>query len=134
MEVLQRITSIVSWYKSIPADFIDLNMVLHKRKMLATEMFELSVEAGKARGEWKRKEREYSVKRTQLCKKWESKGTTKADWYAKANTEDEHIEMNQAEEIFYSIDYIVKSVREVLADMNQKIAYLRQEKENSKVT
>ena len=134
MEVLGRITNTVDWYKSIPADFIDVNMLLHKRKMLASEMFELSVEAGKARKDWKDAERNYSVKRNQYCKKWESKGVTKADVYAKANTEEEHYEMNQSESIFYSIDYVIRAVKEVLADMNQKIAWLRQERENSKVT
>lgn len=127
--VKEQILSIVGEYRKLPADYIDINDLMYKRKLLATYGTNLSVEVGKARAKWKRATFKYDVTRNQkqivFYKKQSNLG--KADMYAKANTEEMYEASVEAENTYYELDYIFKALRETLGELNQRIAYLREE-------
>lgn len=127
--VKNEILRIVGEYRKLPADYIDVNDLMYKRKLLATYGTNLSVEVGEARAKWKRATFKYDVTRNQkqivFYKKQSNLG--KADMYAKANTEELYEKSVEAENTYYELDYIFKALRETLGELNQRIAYLREE-------
>lgn len=129
MGVKDEILAIVGEYRKLPADYMDIPELMHKRKLLATYGANFSVEVGNARAEWKRATYRYEVTKTQkqivFYKKQSNLG--KAEMYAKANTEEFYEKSVEAENKYYELDYIFKALREILGELNQRISYLREE-------
>lgn len=126
------VIDIVNSYRELPQDFADINEIMYYRKQLATYSVTLSTEIGVARKEWKIAEALYETSKNQKRLSYERFGTTKADWRARANMEDEFKDLNTKETIFWNLDYIFRAVREVLSEMNQRISYLREEQKQSR--
>jgi len=132
MEVVDQILDIITWYRGVPSDYTDINELMHSRKELATLSVTLATEAAKARSDWKRKESRYDLEKCTKRIRFENHGTTKADWYARVNTKAEQEAYIEAENKYYELDYFLRSIREVLSEINQRVAALRAEIENSK--
>jgi len=127
--VKDKILEIVKWYRGLPADHIDIIGLIYARKQLATYGATFSVEVGKARAEWKRADYKYEVIKNQKKIVFYTKqgNLGKADIYAKANTEEFFEASMEAENYFFELDYIFKSLREIQGELNQRISYLRDE-------
>lgn len=126
------VIDIIRSYRELPDDFCDINEIMYTRKQLATYCVTLAVETGKCRKSWKLKEAVYESRKNQKRIEFEKMGTTKADWSARANVETEYNESVSFESEYWSLDYLLKSVREVLSEMNQRVSYLRKEEEDEK--
>jgi uncharacterized protein Veg len=127
--VKEQILAIVGEYRELPADYIDVNDLMYKRKLLATYGANFSVETGQARADWKRATFRYDITRNQKQIVFYQKQSNlgKADMYAKANTEELYEKSVEAENKYFELDYIFKALRETLGELNQRIAYLRDE-------
>ena len=132
MEVLEQITKIINWYIGLKSDSVDINGIMHKRKQLAGYNVNFATEVGRARRAWKTKEAEYESAKNQKRVKYLKEGTTKADYMARANTEFELAEMKEAESLFFELNYVHTAVKDVLAEMNQRISRLRDEEKQER--
>lgn len=132
MEILDEINAIVDTYNGYPEDYSNINEIMYLRKKLSTYLVSFAVEVGNARKEWKTAEMRHEIIKNELRIKNQSLGTTKADWYAKVNSESENEESILTESVYWQLHYIFNSVREVLSEMNQRISYLREEEKQSK--
>ncbi len=130
--MVAKIIEIVEWYQNVPADFTDLNTLIHNRRKLATYHVTLATMVSKARKEWRNLEADYEAKKNQKRMQFEAKGAQKADWAARANLETELKKTVDAENNFYDLDYLYKAMIQVLSEMNQSIAILREEEKQSK--
>lgn len=124
-----EILEVVRQYRELPADYMDITDLMHKRKMLSTLGVTFSVQVGQARAKWKRATFRYEVERNQKQINFYSKqgNLGKAEIYAKANTEDLYEKSIEAENVYFELDYIFKAVRETMGELNQRISYLREE-------
>ena len=130
--VLDIILDIVKDYNLLTPDYSNISDLMYSRKQLATYLVTFSIEVSNARKNWKEKESDYEIEKNQLRLKYIEKGTTKADWTSRANTEDQLKESVRAESLFYDADYVLKSVKEVLSEMNQRISYLKSENDQNR--
>ena len=122
------IIRIINWYRSLPADYIDINKLMFERKNLSTYGVIFATEVARCRKKWKENDLKYEVKKNQLRIEYSTKyGTTKADWIARGNCEQQLIDVIDAESEFYAKNYLFKAYRDVLLDMNQRIAHIRDE-------
>jgi len=131
MSSLERIGEVIEWYKVLPEDYLDINAIMFKRKELATLLYYMAVEVGDARRAWKISSGQYEMEKNRWRRKMEYKGTTKADWYARANCKDQLDSSIENESVYYSMYYVLTSMKEVLSEMNQRVAHLREEMKNS---
>lgn len=130
--LLKEIGDLVEWYGSLPADFVDFKMIMYKRKQLSTKFFKMTKEQGIARYEWKKAEAnleaQKNIKRSNYSEK---NNMQRADWLARANVAKEIKAEAEAGSLYYKMRELNDSIREVLSDMSQTIATLRdEEKEN----
>lgn len=127
------IADIIEWYRELPSDYNDIEEVIYKRKLLATYSFRFAVEVGDARKDWKSAEARYESIKNQKRISFSTKhGTTKGDWLARGNCEEELNLSNNFESIFWKMHYIFGATKEVLGEMNQRISYLRDEEKQEK--
>jgi hypothetical protein len=129
--VADQMVDIVEWYRKLPEDFTDINELMYARKQLSTLDVTLASEIGKARKNWKYAAKTYELAKNQKRIKFEAKGSTKADWYARANTAEELELATEWESVFWSLDYLFRSIREVLSEMNQRISHLKEERKQN---
>lgn len=127
-----QILDVITTYREIPSDSIDLNELMHVRKTLAVYSVTLATDVAQARSDWKRKDLTYDMEKCTKRIRFENHGTTKADWYARVNTKAQQEEAINAENKFYELDYLLRAVRDVMAEINQRVAFLRNELDNSK--
>ena len=130
--VFDIVIDIVSSYRELPSDYIDINELMFHRKQLSTYAVTMGTEIGIARREWKVAEAKLELAKNEHRISYERLGTTKADWYAKVNTEELLNDMTEKEALYWKLDYVFKAVREVLSEMNQRISYLREEEKQTK--
>jgi hypothetical protein len=129
--VKDEMLDIVGWYKNLPDDYIDINQLMYGRKQLATYSVTLGTEASRARGKWKLYAMQLEVIKNQkrLQNEVKGMGLTKADWTARGNVVKELELATKWEVHFYDLEYVLRTVREVLGEMNQRISYLRAEQQ-----
>lgn len=132
MSVLNDIVAIVEWHRGLPSDFSNLNLMIHKRRQLTGYNFTLATEVRDARTDWRNAFATYEAVKNQKRVLNESKGTTKADWIARANTEEELRDWVDKENYFKGLEYVHGAVKETLSEMNQTIAHLRDEMKQEK--
>lgn len=132
--VEDQIMDIVGWYNKLPPDYMDLNELMYSRTQLATYQVYFAAETASARREWKTKKSRYEIVKNQKRIQYEAKFKVmnKADYSARANSENELNNFTSAENDFYSKEYILFAVKDILADMNQRIAHLREEERQSR--
>lgn len=126
------IIDIINNYKDLSPDYSDINELIYTRKQLATYCVTFSTEVSKARKDWKKSVARYEIEKNQKRIKFISNGTTKADYMARANTEQELELCVENECKFFDLDYIFRASKDVLSEMNQHISYLRSEQEQEK--
>lgn len=122
-----KIADLIDSYKSLPNDSVDLETMVNIRKDLSIELFQCSRDLGIARKEWKAADRRFELRKNQIRVMESSKGTSKADWISRANTQKELDELGMFEAIYYALDYIIKATKEVLNEMNQRISLVKDE-------
>lgn len=129
MSVLNEVLAIIKEYREFNADYIDIENLMYMRKQLATYGANLAVEVGELRAAWKRAELKSQVTRTQKQIGFNQKGhsITKSETLAKANTEELQSAAIEAENEYFKLDYIFRALREILGELNQRIAYVRDE-------
>lgn len=130
--VVDIVIDIVGSYRDLPQDCVDINEMMYYRKQLSTYAVTMGTEIGVARREWKVAEAKLEIAKNEHRISYERLGTTKADWYAKVNTEELLNDMTEKEAVYWKFDYVFKAVREVLSEMNQRISYLREEEKQTK--
>ena len=133
MNIEEEIVEIVLWYKSLGVGYNAISELINKRKKLTALRVTLAGEIGLARGKWRNAKVIYEIEKNQkrVIFYKQLKSTTKADWTSRANTEQELLEVTKLENIYYSMNYILETTKEVLSAMNQEIAILRAEKKQS---
>lgn len=129
MQIREEILNVVRWYKQLSPDYNDITNIMYARKKLAAYGVGLGVSVAKARGEWKLATTRYEVFRTQKQIQFygKHKNLEKSKMYAKANTEEFLKKSIEAENNYYDLEYLFRSMKEVLSEMNQRISYLRDE-------
>lgn len=134
MSVLNEVLEIIGEYRELPADFVDIEELMYKRKMLATYGSNLAVEVGNKRAAWKRAEYKHEVNKAQKEINFYHKNGNlgKSKIMAKANTSDLFEAAIDAENDFFKLDYIFRNLREVLGELNQRISYLREEQKQER--
>lgn len=134
MNVLNEILAIIEEYRGLPADYVDIEDLMHKRKLLATFGSNLSVEVGEKRAAWRRAEYRAEVNKVQKEISFYNKhgNLGRAKIMAKANTGDLFEAAVEAENEFFKLDYIFRNLREVLGELNQRISYLREEQKQDR--
>lgn len=132
--VEDQIMDIVTWYNQLPSDYMDLNQLMYSRTQLATYQVFFAIETANARRDWKTKKSKYEIVKNQKRIQYEAKFgvMNKADYSARANSESELSNFTNAENDFYAKEYILFAVKEILSDMNQRIAHLREEERQSR--
>jgi len=131
MNTLEIVLGILKDYQDLEYDSLDIQGIMHMRKQLSTHGVFLSSELALARKDWKQKEANYEILKNQKRVKLLDKGTTKANWIARANLEAELNESVEAESLYYEFYNILQFLKEVLSEMNQRIAILREEYKQS---
>lgn len=131
MKTIDKIIEIVTSYKELPSDYLDIDDLLHRRKLLSGELVLFGTNVGDAKLDWKKAVSQYEAKKNQMRVEYKDQGTTKADWIARSNCEEELEAIGVYESLYYKYDYVFKAVKEVLSEMNQRISYLKSEKKQS---
>jgi hypothetical protein len=140
MEKMERIEStllivheIVDWYNGLPEDFVGINELIHKRRILATNLFYLTTEIGWLGQEVETKKRSFDqqfddcvTKHMNENPKWKAESLAKSESHAWSE------EMNELKAIYTRLKGQEKSIYEILNAMQQDIAVIRKELESTK--
>jgi len=129
-EIQEQILELVGTYRKFPTDSNDITGLITLRRVLAGLNVLLGDAVGKARREWKKAVIEGEIEKAQKQIFFYGKHSNmeKAKMYAKANIKEFYDRATKAEGDFNELDYLFRSLREVLSELNQRISYLRDEK------
>lgn len=132
-EVIDEITTIVDWYKSLPKDYSNIVDLMYARQKICGNMFMLATELGKARQCWKEQEfTTESIRRKSMVEMLDNgMAIGKAAEYSKADSL-LSLEMEKGSESFYHLlKFLIDSTQEVNNTIMQHISTLKREKESS---
>lgn len=123
------IIDLILWYRDLPKDYNSIIDIMDCRKDLSTYTVLLGVDIGKKKKQVKLLDSAVSRKENQKKIEYIAKSYSfsKMDVLIKGNPMQERKERDILEAELYELEYIFKSVREVLSEMNQRIAFLREE-------
>lgn len=133
------IISIIDWWELLPPDFVDLQTLMHKRRLLNVMYYKL---ANYRRDLIKRSKAKYierSIEEKKSSIAWQNKTNSKLEFYsATAAKERALIDIEPLYKEQYSLEaevdglgYLANAAKEVLESMRQEIAHLRgTEKDN----
>lgn len=130
--VFDVVIDIVESYKAFPQDFVDINELMYHRKQLSTYSVTMATEIGDVRKEMVRAESKYEIAKNEKKISYSKMGTTKAEWYARVNTEELLNDWKEKESLYWKLDYVFRAVKEVLSEMNQRISYLKDEEKQTR--
>lgn len=131
---VDEIGKIVTWYKNLKKDYSNIEDLMYARKKLCTYQYQLAVELGTARQQWKECEVSTEVLKRKTLTDYLKEGMpfTKAVEFSK----NECVLMFEAEKIadayYNTFKFIMDASQEVSATMMQHIALLRKEQESSR--
>ena len=127
MTNLEQITEIVIWWRELPHDYNGLEDLMQQRQLLTSYIFDYANELAKHRKDWAKSQYLLEKGKNQKRVQFIDKGTTKADYMARANTAQEFESERTDEAIYWGMRDIYESALEVSQAMAQRIAHLREE-------
>ena len=121
---------IVDWYNGLPEDYLGINEIIHKRRILATNLFYLTTEVGYLGQQVEDLRRNYEDLYDDLVvQNQENNARWKAEAIAKSSSNNSYSEYNELKAIYTRFKSQEKSIYEVLNAMQQDISVIRKERE-----
>ena len=135
-ELIDNVSEIVNWYKGLPSDYTGINELMYARVQLSTNLFLYAVEMGRYRIAWKEAEAQTErARRTSTIDYLENKQPlSKAQEYGKFDSLDQYILEKRYDGTYGSMKLFYDSSQAILDTLNQHIATLKKEYEDSKNT
>ncbi len=124
---LDRATNIVEWYKGLGRDSTAITEISYNHKQMRVYIFDVTKEMVRAKTKFKEAEANLEIKKNQFRVDFSYKGTTKADWQARANVEDEIKKVVEMEAIYDSYYNILFAMKGICEEMRERIALLKDE-------
>ena len=119
----------VKKYKEIPQDYNGINELIEIRKNISTVVFSLSISLGKIRRNLKDSELTLENKKVREKLAEINKGTKAITYNVQISVkfEQETKTVQNLESDFYEVEYMIRYVKEVLSELNQRISILKSE-------
>jgi len=125
---------LIQEYLDIKEDSTDIAGLLYLRERIAGQLYFIATKVGEARKQFMARKAIYEGNKMQIRMTYLDKGVGYAETVSRANTTSEFKMQNEADGDFHLAKYQYDSAKEVLAALNQKISWLKEEAKYERVT
>ena len=134
MKTLEEINKIISWWINLKQGFTDIDLIIYSQQKLSGHAYYLAEESATVKENYNAG---YFMRKINVAKSKNSfinqgKSAAAAETAAIEKNEDFYETEMRNESHAYKLDLLLKQVNHILSAMQQRISYLKQEKQNTK--